>query len=67
MAATAARRARAPPSISLTDRGRIRAILIAVDERWESLHPWDRTRARDLLEQLADCYGFQEVRVSDWG
>ena len=40
---------------------------MALEARWDSMHPWDRARARDLLEKLADCYRSQEVRVSDWG
>ena len=56
MPATAAQEPQAAPTITLTDRGRIRAILVALEARWESMHPWDGAQARHLLGELARCY-----------
>ena len=56
MAPTAAQQPQAAPYISLTDRGRIRAVLLALEARWDSMHPWDRAQARHLLGELARCY-----------
>ena len=55
------------PRLSLTDRGRIVAILTQLDQRWDTLHCWDQARVRILLDELARTLRSQQVRASDWG
>ena len=56
MGTTTAQQPQAAPYITVTDRGRIRAVLVALEARWDSMHPWDRAQARHLLGELARCY-----------
>jgi hypothetical protein len=40
----------------LTERGRVRAVLTALVERWEGLSVEERAEALRLVDELADCY-----------
>ena len=39
--------------VALTDRGRIRAVLAALETRWDGLSEPQRAEARELVERLA--------------
>ena len=47
----------------LTDRGRIRAVLVTLEQRWDSLSPEQQSEALALVERLAACYRRPAVRV----
>ena len=44
------------PRLALTERGRIRATLVALEQRWDGLTPEQRAEARELVERLAATY-----------
>jgi hypothetical protein len=50
-------------ALGLTERGRVRAVLVTLEQRWDGLHPTDRSEVLDLLEQLAAYYRRRLVRV----
>ena len=47
--------------IRLTDRGRIRAILVSLEQRWDGLNAQQRSHALELLADLAACYHQRDV------
>ena len=42
--------------VALTDRGRIRAVLVALEARWDGLAPDQQAEARELVDRLAATY-----------
>lgn len=50
------------PALTLTDRGRVRAILASLEDRWDSLSPEQQARARALLAELSAAIRSREVR-----
>ena len=42
--------------VVLTDRGRVRAVLVRLERRWDALTPNQRAEARALVDRLADTY-----------
>ena len=49
------------PAIALTERGRIRAVLASLEQRWDGLNAQQRAHALELLADLAACYRAQDV------
>ena len=49
------------PAISLTDRGRIRAVLASLEQRWDGLNAQQRRHALELVADLAACYRQRDV------
>ena len=48
---------------ALTERGRVRAVLVALEQRWDGLTPEQRAEALALVERLAAIYRRPAVRV----
>jgi hypothetical protein len=46
----------------LTERGRVRAVLLALEERWDGLSGAEQRRALDLVEELASIYRRRSAR-----
>ena len=44
------------PTIALTERGRIRAVLVSLEQRWENLSTQQQAHALELLAELSACY-----------
>ena len=44
------------PSLTLTERGRVRAILVQLEERWPDLTLGEQGRALELLDESAATY-----------
>ena len=52
------------PRFTLTERGRIRAVLATLEQRWSTLTAEQRAEALTLLDRLAETYrGARAVRV----
>ena len=49
--------------VGLTERGRIRAVLVALEQGWDGLTPEQQAEALALVERLAACYRRPPVRV----
>ena len=48
-------------ALALTPRGRVRAILVTLEDRWDGLSPDQRARALELLAELGAAIRTREV------
>ena len=50
-----------PPALALTGRGRVRAILVTLEARWDTLSREQQAHALDLLAELSAAIRTREV------
>ena len=51
------------PTLTLTERGRIRAILVTLEQRWDGLSPVQQARALALLAELSAAIRSPETPI----